>query len=52
MANYAAGSVTEKKRQVSEKMMRRGALLKQLMQRKGMSFGEASSYIKQNNLKY
>ena len=50
MANYAAGSV--KKRQVSDKMMRRGALLKQLMQRKGMSFGEASSYIKQNNLKY
>ena len=37
---------------VSEKMKRRGALVKKIMKDKGLKLHEASSYIKKNNLPY
>lgn len=40
------------KRKVSDKMLRRGALVKKLMKAEGLSFAEASRAVKQRNLKY
>ena len=42
----------KKKRAPSEKMQRRGQLIKQLMKEHGMAFGEASKYIKEHNIEY
>lgn len=39
-----------KKRQASAKMKKRGALVSKLMKKEGMSLGQASKYIKENNL--
>ena len=41
-----------KKRKLGDKMKRRMALVKKLMAEKGMKLGEASKYIKANNLSY
>jgi len=40
----------KKKRAVSSKMKRRGAMVSKLMREKGMTLGQASSYISKNNL--
>lgn len=40
----------KKKRKVSEKTKKRGALISKLMREEGMTLGEASRYIKENNL--
>ncbi len=40
----------KKKRKVSERTKKRGALVSKLMKQEGMSLGEASRYIKENNL--
>jgi hypothetical protein len=44
------GKAKKKKRQPSAKQKARGELIKKLMREHGLSFGEASRYIKQNNL--
>lgn len=50
LALMAAGM--KKKRVVSDKMKRRSQLVGGLMKKHNMTMGEASSYIKQRNLKY
>lgn len=43
---------SKKKRKVSEKTKRRGLLISQLMRDHGLTFGEATHYIKENNIQY
>gem|GEM_PF-5869358 len=49
MAALEAGAGHKKKRKLSAKMVKRNALMKELM-KKGMGFAEASKYIKAKNL--
>ena len=45
-----AGKAGAGKRQASEKMKKRGALVSKLMKKHNMSLGQASKYIKENDL--
>ena len=40
------------KRRMSDKMKRRGALVKKVMKEKGLSLAQASKYVKEKNMKY
>lgn len=44
------GMKKKRKRVVSDKMRKRGMLIKKLMKEKGLTLPQASKYIKQNNL--
>lgn len=52
IAPLALAGGMKKKRQVSEKMKRRGELIKKIMKKYGCSLAEASKHIKEHDLKY
>ena len=48
----AQPTVGGSKRRMSDKMKRRGALVKKVMKEKGLSLAAASKYVKEKNMKY
>ena len=48
----AQPTVGGSKRRMSDKMKRRGALVKKVMKEKGLSLAQASKYVKEKNMKY